>query len=64
MEKRGPAARLGHEVGRRSFGNLMYDEEMRAMRGAGDESGPGCGPGCLAAVTVIAVILVITFLLI
>ena len=56
---------LGREVGRRSFGNLMYNEEMRAMRAAGgDESGPGCGSGCLVAVAVAVALFALVFLLV
>ena len=52
-EARSGGGGLGREVGRRSFGNLMYGEEMRAMRDAGgDSSGPGCGSGCLVAFAV------------
>ena len=64
-EARSGGCGLGREVGRRSFGNLMYGEEMRAMRDAGgDSSGPGCGSGCLVAFAVAVALFVLVFLLV
>ena len=59
-EARSGGGGLGREVG-----NLMYGEEMRAMRDAGgDSSGPGCGSGCLVAFAVAVALFVLVFLLV
>ena len=64
-EARSGGGGLGRAVGRRYFGNLMYGEEMRAMRDAGgDSSGPGCGSGCLVAFAVAVALFVLVFLLV